>query len=44
MLTHDSPLATSSLNFGEVSDCDLGAIKRPSLEVFSSNYKTHSAK
>ena len=27
MLTHDSPLATSSLSFLEVSDCDSGAIK-----------------
>jgi len=27
MLTHDSPLATSGLNFREVNDCEAGANK-----------------
>ena len=37
VLTHDSPLSTSSLNFGEVNDCESVASKRTSLKVFSSN-------
>ena len=44
ILTHNSPLATSSLNFGEVNDCQSGASKRTRLELFSSNLKTNSAK